>query len=72
MGSRPKYTFFQRRHTDQSQIYNEFSPHSDQNDYHQKVYKQHAGEGVDKKNSPILLVGMQIVAITRHHGMEVP
>ena len=39
MGSRPKYTFIQRIHTDQNQIYNEFSPHSGQNDYHQKVYK---------------------------------
>ena len=32
-----------------NQNYNEVSPHTSQNGHHQKIYKQNAGEGVEKR-----------------------
>ena len=32
-----------------NQNYNEVSPHTGQNGRHQKIYKQYAGEGVEKR-----------------------
>ena len=34
----------------------EIPPHTSQNDHHEKVHKQMLREGVEKENSPTLLV----------------
>ena len=41
--------------------------------YHQKIHKQQAGEGVERRNpSALLLVGMQIDTATMVNNIEVP
>ena len=71
----PKQTFHQRRYTDDKQAYKKtcnntvtnrkiktkirLSPHTSQNDHHQKVYKQEVPKRVwRERNSPILLMGI--------------
>ena len=39
-----------------NQNYNEIPPHTGQNGHHQKIHKQHAGEGV-KRKEPSYTVG---------------
>ena len=61
---------------DAKQNYNELSPHTFQNDHHQKkkkIYKQFMLDGVWRKgNPPTLLLGMKIGASTVENSMEVP
>ena len=66
MGRTPKQTFLQRRHTDgqeahekcsallvvANQNHSEVSPHTSQNDHHQKFHKQSMLERVWRKENP--------------------
>ena len=53
--------------------YNEVLPHTSQNDNCQKVYEKiNAREGLEKRNTSTLLVGMQIGATTMEDSIEVP
>ena len=54
------------------QNYNEVSPHTGQNGYHQKIYKQKMLERMWRKgNPPALLVGMQIETAIMENSMEI-
>ena len=49
------------------------SPHTYQNDYHQKIHKRQMSERVwRERNPPALLVGMQIGTATMENSMVVP
>ena len=52
---------------------NEVPPHTGQNGYYSKVYKQEMLERVWRKGNPlILLVGMQTSKATMENSVEIP
>ena len=56
-----------------NQNYNDISPHTGQNGYYQKLYKQQMLERAWRKgNALALLVGMEIDIATTEDGIEIP
>ena len=54
-----------------NQNYNEVSPHTSQNGYHQKIYKTiNAGEDVEKRE-PSCTVGGNVDRVTMENSVEI-